>query len=486
MATAYLYRFSKRRNSTALPPLSSGRAVSLVLKDGTSLTDPTFILSGSALPDENYIQFEGRFYHVLEITSIRQGIWGFNCHVDVLATYKANILASSAFVAYDQTANTELTDSRLSIKTTGTFIQNTGSGWTYLGGGSCVILNVIGAEGESGDQNGVASYAVTIDTARTLMQRIKSFSENLYPDAQDPADTLEALKQFVTITRDTSRQAAKYKNAMSCIKSAIIFPCAYDRAYGWGDTELWLGEYRVNVPCRRLQFGAYDRQTVIIPWQANDWRRNAPYTEVLLYLPYVGVVNIPVSAIIGCSALTVEYDFTYADGGCTVKVSRDSYDPLQPTSGIIYKAATNLGGSYAIGEAVSSGFNTWMATAGATAALIGATVISGGALAPVAAAGSAGIMGIANSISQSPSSVGTSSGGLLESTPNVICAVNYHDTNVAPDSVSAIMGTPTMAVKALAGLTGYVETRLFSVSGDMLENERIEINTYLDGGVYIE
>lgn len=486
MATAYLYSFNKRRNSTALPTLSSGRAVTLVLKDGTSLTDPTFILSSATRPTENYIQFEGRFYHVLEVTSIRQGIWGFNCHVDVLATYKANIQASTAFVAYDTTANTEISDGRLSLKTTSTYNQNTGSGWTYLGGGSCVILNVIGAEGVDGDQNGVASYAVTIDTARTLMARIKDFSENLYPEPLEPAeDFLESFNQFLTVTRDTSRQAVKYKDATACIKSAIIFPSSYDRVYGWGDTELWLGEYRVNVPCRRAQFGAYDRQTVTIPWQTNDWRRNAPYTEILLYLPYVGVVNIPVSAVMGCTSLTVEYDFTYADGGCTVKVCRDSYEPLTPTSGVIYKASTNLGGGYAIGESVTSGFNTWVTSMAGAVATIGAAVISGGTAA-VAAAGSAAILGVGNSLTQSPTSIGSSSGGLLESTPNVICAVNFHDTVVAPDSVSAFMGTPAMAVKSLSGLSGYVETRLFSVSGTMLENERIEINRFMDGGVYIE
>ena len=62
----------------------------------------------------------------------------------------------------------------------------------------------------------------------------------------------------------------------------------------------------------------------------------------------------------------------------------------------------------------------------------------------------------------------------------------FHDTVVSPDSVSAFMGTPAMAVKSLSGLSGYVETRLFSVSGTMLENERIEINRFMDGGVYIE
>lgn len=486
MATAYLYTINKRRNSTALPTLSSGRAVSLVLKDGTSLTDPTFIISGSEIPEENYVQFEGRFYHILEITSIRGGVWGLNCHVDVLATYKTEIMSSTAFVAYDTTPNTEISDGRLSLKTSNVFAQNTGSGWTYLGGGSCVIVNVIGAEGVGGDQNGVASYALTLENARTLLQRIKDFSENLYPDAQTPTDTLDALKQFVEISRDTGRQAVKYNNAASCIKSAIIFPCSYDRVYGWADTELWLGEYRVNVPCRRAQIGAYDKQTVAIPWQATDWRRNAPYTEILLYLPYVGVVNIPASAVMGCSALSIEYDFTYADGGCTVKVSRDSIDPLQPTSGIIYKASTALGGGYAIGESATSGFSTWAATMAGAFATVGAAVVSGGALAPIAAAGSAAIMGIGNSISQSPTSIGSSAGGLLESSPNVICMVNFHDTVVLPDSVSAFMGTPTMAVKSLSGLSGYVETRLFSVAGDMLENERIEINRFMDGGVYLE
>jgi hypothetical protein len=64
--------------------------------------------------------------------------------------------------------------------------------------------------------------------------------------------------------------------------------------------------------------------------------------------------------------------------------------------------------------------------------------------------------------------------------------VVFHDTNVAPSSVSAVIGTPTNAVKSLTGLTGYVETRNFSVSGAMTDRERADINRLMDGGVYIE
>ena len=62
----------------------------------------------------------------------------------------------------------------------------------------------------------------------------------------------------------------------------------------------------------------------------------------------------------------------------------------------------------------------------------------------------------------------------------------FHDTIVSPDSVSAVIGTPTMATKSLSALSGYVETRNASVAGGMTDTERKAINKYLDGGIYIE
>ena len=61
-----------------------------------------------------------------------------------------------------------------------------------------------------------------------------------------------------------------------------------------------------------------------------------------------------------------------------------------------------------------------------------------------------------------------------------------HDTTVAPDSVTASIGTPAMAQKALSGLSGYVQTKAASVSAPFYGGIIEEVNAALDGGVFIE
>ena len=479
MAIAYLYRFNKRRNSTALPALESGRAVSLVLKDGTSLTDPTFILTSAARPVENYIQFEGRFYHVLEITSIRHGIWGFNCHVDVLATYKANILAASAFVAYDQTANTEISDKRLSTKTTTTRAVNVATDpydlITTNMDQFTVILNVVG-ERESN------TYALGMTNAPGLLTKVKEWASDVFSEIGE----IESLADFGALCSEFFQKLISNDSAASCIKSAYMLPMKYSLIPGTSE-EIVLGQFPTGVKGKLLTKRIFsDAAGVRIPWQATDWRRNAPYHEIYLYIPFVGFVSYPASSLINADGLYMSMGIDITNGDAVITVSSDSVG-----DNIIGCYNTNISMQYAIGSAaISSNQMATMIATGTLGAI--ATMATGGAAAAVAA-GSATIAGEMNAIQPLGSSVGGAGGaaalGLFGGTADSLkmrCMVIFHDTNVSPDSVSAIMGTPTMAVKALAGLTGYVETRLFSVSGDMLENERIEINTYMDGGIYIE
>ena len=485
MATAYLYTINKRRNSTALPT-SSGRAVSLVLKDGTSLTDPTFILSGSEIPDENYIEFEGRYYHVLEITSIRGGVWGLNCHVDVLATYRNDIMSTTAFVSYDTAANTEISDKRLSIKTTIVKSENVGSAFDYLGKGFCVALNVVGSDS-------CCCYILPVSSAATLLNQASVWNADYFPEVDDPeepgasifADIVEAVQKLDRIITYACRQFISSSNAASCITSACIIPLPYG-AFTEGESDIYLGIFNTTVKGKkRVTRGFQDASTVSIPWQATDWRRNSPYHEIYLYIPFIGVVNFPASSLIGDSNLYVDVaiDETAGDALFTVSTA-----PLNAgaASKVIGQYSTNLSSNFPIGAAnvtAKSLATTLIAGAAGAAAAVVAPAIGS-----AAAAGSGAIIGELNGISAIPSSVGGAGGGAVLALfgYNPRCMTIFHDTVVSPDSVSAFMGTPAMAVKSLTGLSGYVETRLFSVSGDMLENERIEINRFMDGGVYIE
>ena len=143
MATATFYNFSKRTNSTAVP--SGGTAVNVVLKDGCSLLDPVFLLELGDTPTWSYMQFEARYYKIMDIVSVKQNLWQISASVDVLATWKPNILAASAFVAYDTTANTEITDRRLSIKTSDVVAVQS-SNHATLGKGSCAVVSITGTE----------------------------------------------------------------------------------------------------------------------------------------------------------------------------------------------------------------------------------------------------------------------------------------------------------------------------------------------------
>lgn len=476
--TLTLYKFSKRQNSTAVPP-SGGTEVSIDLKDQTQILTPTFILHWTEYPDYNYAEFMGRYYFISTIESIRNDIWALSCSVDLLATYKSEILSTSAFVAYDTAANTEITDRRLSTKTTAVRAENAGNAWDYLGKGFCVMLNVVG-------QSACATYAVDLSVAAAMLDAttmnnwLDSILEPVDPD-DPPQDWTEKLADAIT---NAFRQLVSSGSAADCIKSAFILPVPYSLISG-SETDIYLGQFNTHVRGKlRTSRGIQDASYVAIPWQTADWRRNAPYTEIYLYIPFIGVISFPASGLIGASGFYVDaaFDETAGDAVFTVAIDAIAAGSAQKVVG---QYTTNMSANYAIGSSNITP-KQLMTAIGSGAVAVGAAIATGGAAA--VAAGTAGIMGEFNSAQPIPSSVGGAGGGAVLALFGYVprCMVIFHDTNVAPDSVSAVIGTPTNEVKALSGLSGYVETRCASVSGDMLESERTQINKLLDGGIYIE
>ena len=96
-----LYKMNKRDNSTELPTASTTSTnVSVDLLEGTSISNPTFILKGGT----NYVGYNyiycatfNRYYFVNDWVS-DHNMWHINCQVDVLATYKSTIIASTQYV----------------------------------------------------------------------------------------------------------------------------------------------------------------------------------------------------------------------------------------------------------------------------------------------------------------------------------------------------------------------------------------------------
>ena len=85
--------------------LTNGSDFSCLLKDATSILRPTKEVSSSAnLSGFNYMYISdfGRYYFIDDIVSTHNNRWEISAHVDVLETYKTQILVNSAVVRRQQ------------------------------------------------------------------------------------------------------------------------------------------------------------------------------------------------------------------------------------------------------------------------------------------------------------------------------------------------------------------------------------------------
>ena len=94
--TAYTF-FNKRKNSTKRP--SGGHKRNVVLLDDVSLYSPIF-QSEYWDYNDNYCKWAGRFYYVTDVVTKNQNIFEVHCEIDPLATWKDDIMATTAFVTF--------------------------------------------------------------------------------------------------------------------------------------------------------------------------------------------------------------------------------------------------------------------------------------------------------------------------------------------------------------------------------------------------
>lgn len=89
-----------------------GTLSNVVLKDDTNLMSPTFILKTSEIVyNSNYVycSFTHRYYYINNIDALSGGRLAIHCSIDVLYTYKDEILNSSAWIERSDTT-TDMSD----------------------------------------------------------------------------------------------------------------------------------------------------------------------------------------------------------------------------------------------------------------------------------------------------------------------------------------------------------------------------------------
>lgn len=489
MATAYAWSgFSKRKNSTK-QPVGTGTAITLTLKDDTSIIQPVFVLAGNYFT-YNYVQFAGRYYYVDDVVSIRNGLCEIHCNIDVLATYKTAIQATNAFVMYYNHSQTEIADKRLSTKTTKTIQSNSGV-FDALGTVSPTDpAIVIMANGE----NSIGAYVVSQSDISDMLTNINIDMGNEianidFTDLEYANDIIDWLTKFGRVLGDwflsLFGKVVYSGSALENIRCAHILPISKSDI-GSSSATVYLGNFDTGVTGLEITDQLFtDSTSVTIPWQANDWRRNSPYHELYLYIPYIGLISLSASDLIGETTLTVYASLDKFSGDAVFQVKTGN-------GNVIGHYSTNLKTDYPIG---SSNVSSAKATGSMISSAVGAAtavagIATGGTATMILGGAAAAGLGLVNMIAPTNTSIGGSTGGavlgLSADKAKVTCYSIFHDTTVAPHSVSTIEGEPHNGVMSLSGVTGYVQTADASVDIAGYGNEKDMVNNYLNGGIYIE
>lgn len=201
----------------------------------------------------------------------------------------------------------------------------------------------------------------------------------------------------------------------------------------------------------------------------------APYTKLQVYLPFVGIVDLDTNEIMG-GTLNIKYRIDVLTGSCLAR--------LKVTRGDYKAELYNFAGNCAVQLPISGGsYSGIIANAIGVAGSIGATIATGGALAPVLV-GSAVSSAINSHVNVSHSgSLGSNAGALGIMKPYLIIT---RPKPAEADNFNKFYGKPSNKTVRLSSCSGY--TRVKDVHVDNIvatDNELSEIEQLLKEGVII-
>lgn len=483
---------SKRDNSTKQLTMNASHECNF--KNGCSMLNPTLLLEleTSAFPNYTAFKIENRYYRVTEPRSIRNNLFEISGAVDVLATYKADILASTQFVSYSSHKKSIwLPDNRIPLLANETVAAAT-SGIPVLDTNGFYVLTVVGYES-------AAAYELTLTKLKDVIQSISNWEtagiQNAKAQIVSTQDPAVAINNIGLALVDTGFIGNAYSQAPSCIRSCIWVPFAY--AVHEGTDTIFLGNFNTGVQAKKLSAKpTYNSTSVNIPWQYSDWRRKT-CEEIYLYLPLVGMIAIASDEIINESSLTIKWSVTPTDGVLCYEVLAGSQ--------VIGTYSANAAVNYPIGinQQASAGelFQTFLSGLTKTVSAGMETAKASASLNPVSSTLGVASGGINTALTgiqfgydvlnikntSHASCIGSVGGGAgLGLDLSAKCFSVAHPTVIQPDDMEITMGLPTMSPMPLASLTGYCQCANAHVDCAATKTEQLALDSYLNSGFFIE
>lgn len=471
----------KERNSTFTP--TPARGYECYLKEPTSVVRPVVTIKDDAnLSNFNYafIPEFRRYYYVTETTSINAHMWQLALEVDVLATYREQILSATAFIQYAESDyNTMIPDSRLPLsdRCENRYYEIPFPPYSEEG---CYVIN-FGSKDTSGETGMAESFVATA-------AGMTNFAKALFQK-----DKLKELLQY-------------YNNPLDMMISAVWLPIGIMFAGGGGGSAT-LGDSDIvfsGTVAKKVYQGAFS-PSIELPYKATlpdgsetyaDYRNVEPYTQYLITLPGVGEVEIPMASYIQDGSSLPDVRINYAISIIDGKVY---YEFVANDNAVIMMCEGNIGTPVPV---CNSDYNTMGALSSYVTTIGGGLSTIGGMITgnPLAVGGgllamSHGAVGTVTNAHQASNGVSGNLGGFAGARFCEKCKITVrpYATSDTVYNVAKNVGGPLFAKRKLGDLHGYVKCNGVRLKCNCTQEEHLMLSNFLEasanysyGGVIIE
>lgn len=316
------YKTTKRVNSTAIP--TNYVEYDCQLKDVCAITSPQIKLTVFTDYNYCYIPNFNRYYFVTGCVIESHGIYTYTLAVDVLATYRSQILGSTTFVKRSASNfDLNLVDDTWLHDTTFTesVVTSANSGLSTQG---CYLLTVVNKTASNSANPASTMYALGESAIALLLSNM--FDLENYDDLTD----LEAT----------------YFNPFQYITSCKWIPIGIGSISGSGGPVHygWFDKGNVNGTIVQ-EYGKTLTWSITLP-SGNDWTwKNSEWTHHLLYVPFCGEVEI--DPIYSGKTLTITMYIDFNTGGCVAVITDGANQIISSLNG---KAGADVAISQVAGE----------------------------------------------------------------------------------------------------------------------------------------
>ena len=229
----------------------------------------------------------------------------------------------------------------------------------------------------------------------------------------------------------------------------------------------------LSMPKASRQYVPVDCGSLSIPRRLGSYLDYSPHTEMQLYLPYIGFVDISPDDCMG-GTVSVKYMVDIIGGTCVAQVKCNDHVLYE------YAAACSCQVPVSAGQYQNIVLGAVRGAIGLTSGVLGAA--GGGLFSGLSEAADAALSMTKPKIQRS-GGFGGSSGLMGHQTPYIIYTV---PRLIVPGRQNNFIGYPSYITRTLGDLTGYTQIDSIHLSGiPASQSEQAEIEQLLQEGVYL-